>query len=99
MNEKKSYKIKIFEDQYTLISDESESHVIRAADIVDSLMKEVSIKSNSSDHKKIAVLAALRLADKLLNLEHIYNDEQLKKVALIDLIEHELKSATTVNVL
>ena len=97
MNEKKSYKIKIFEDHYTLVSDESESHVTRAADMVDSLMKEVSIKANSTDPKKIAVLSALRIADKLLNLERIYNDEQLKKVALIDLIEQELKTTTPVH--
>jgi hypothetical protein len=40
MNEKKSYKVQIFEEHYVLSSDEAEALVIEAAEMVDASMKE-----------------------------------------------------------
>ena len=42
MNEKKSYKVQIFEEHYVLSSDESEALVVKAAEMVDASMKEIS---------------------------------------------------------
>lgn len=90
MNEKKSYKVQIFEEQYVLISDETEDFVVKAAAMVDYYMQDISNKSSITDQKKIAVLAALRIADKLLDFERRYNKEEQKAVALKDFIDQQL---------
>ena len=92
MNEKKSYKVQIFEEYYVLSSDESESLVLKAAEMVDAYMKEISRHSAITDSKKIAVLSALRIAEKLLDFERGYDKEEQKKLALKDYIDHELSS-------
>ena len=75
MNEAKSYKVCILDDQYALISDESEDRVQNLAKCVDKMMREIADKAQGASHKKIAVLAALQFASKLLALE-----EQMQQV-------------------
>lgn len=90
MNEKKNYKVQIFEESYVLSSDESESLVLKAAEMVDACMKEISHHTTITDSKKIAVLSALRIAEKLLHFEREYSKEEEKKVTLKNYIEQEL---------
>jgi cell division protein ZapA (FtsZ GTPase activity inhibitor) len=90
MNEKKSYKVQIFEEQYVLLSDESEAFVLKVAELVDAVMKEISHQSMITDPKKIAVLSALRIADKLLTSERDSLKDQQKKIALENYIDQEL---------
>lgn len=90
MNEKKSYKVQIFEEHYVLVSDESEAFVLKAAEIVDATMKEISQQSTITDTKKIAVLSALRIADLLLTIEKKYQQERQKTVAIENYIDQEL---------
>jgi len=92
MNEKKSYKVQIFEEQYVLISDGSEGFILRASEMVDNVMKEVSQQSTITDVKKIAVLSALRIAEKLLNYENNRQQEQQKFIAIEDYINQELSN-------
>ncbi len=89
INEKKSYKVQIFEEHYILLSDESEAFVLKAAEMVDTMMKEISHQSMIADSKKIAVLSALRIADTLLRREQEYLLDQQKTVALTDYIDQE----------
>jgi len=80
-------KVEIFNDQYSLVSDENKDQIIKSAALVDKLMKEVAEKSPIGESKKIAVLVALRLAAKLVNLESTmanYKDVQEKLIKLID---------------
>jgi cell division protein ZapA (FtsZ GTPase activity inhibitor) len=90
MNEKKSYKVQIFEEHYVLSSDESEALVVKAAEIVDLAMKEISHHFAITDVKKIAVLSALRIASKLLHGEREYNGKEQRIVALKNYIDQEL---------
>lgn len=90
MNEKKSYKVQIFEETYVLSSDEPEALVLKAAEMVDVSMKEISHKFAITDVKKIAVLTALRIADKLLHCEREHHKSEKIMVALKDYIEQEL---------
>ena len=90
MNEKKSYKVQIFEEHYVLLSDEAESFVLKTAELVDAAMKEIGQHASMTDPKKIAVLSALRIAEKLLNLEREHHKEQHKKIALENYIDQEL---------
>jgi cell division protein ZapA (FtsZ GTPase activity inhibitor) len=90
MNEKKSYKVQIFEESYVLSSDQSEALVLKAAEMVDASMKEISHKFAMNDVKKIAVLTALRIADKLLHCERELAQDETRMIALKDYIEQEL---------
>ncbi len=92
MNKTKNYRINIFGDQYNLISDESQEHITKTAAMVDALMKEIADKSKLSDAKKIAVLAALQLANSLAHVESERNTNNDVKEKLIDRIEKELLS-------
>lgn len=89
MNEKKSYKVQIFEESYVLTSNGSESFILKAVEMVDSCMKEISQQNAIVDVKKIAILTALRIADQLLQNEHCYNKNEQRIMALKNYIEQE----------
>lgn len=72
----KKYKVTIFGDAYTLVSDESESHVTQSASKLDELMAELARHSGITDTKKLAILAALQIASQAQNFEA--QVEQLK---------------------
>jgi len=85
--ETKKLKVEIFNDQYSLISDENEQDLLNAAQLVDELMKKISEKSGIGDAKKVAVLAALKISRQLVNLQHCldgYKDEQERLAKLIN---------------
>ena len=90
MNEKKIHKVQIFEEYYTLMSDDTESFVLKVAELVDMTMKEISRQTMITDSKKIAVLSALRIADQLLNCERNYTHDQQRRIALEHYIDQEL---------
>ena len=90
MNEKKSYKIQIFEEHYVLSSDEPEAFIVKAAEIVDASMKEISRHFAITDAKKIAILSALRIASKLLHCERDHANKEQRMVILKDYIDQEL---------
>lgn len=85
--EKNRLKVEIFNDQYSLISDEKEADVLKASLMVDKLMREIADKSNLNDDKKIAVLAALRIASKLVTLEDSLQYCNQKHLEFADIIE------------
>ncbi|HZW61886.1 MAG TPA: cell division protein ZapA [Candidatus Babeliales bacterium] len=90
-------KVTIFGESYSLITSESTEHIIQAAQLVDSVMKEIASKASNADNTKCAVLAALRLASKSLLLEAEANHGKRKEEQLIEAIDRELgiKSPTS----
>ena len=90
MNEKKGYKVQIFEEHYVLASDEGEALVLKAAEMVDLAMREISNHFAITDAKKIAVLSALRIANKLLHCERVAESKEQSMVALKDYIDQEI---------
>lgn len=73
MNEAKTYSLTIFNDTYTIRSDESEERIIQAAEKVDTLMHQIAAKA-SLEPKRIAVLAALRIASSLISEAHEHSE-------------------------
>ncbi len=86
---KNSSKLLIFGDHYSVVSDESQSQLTHAAAQVDALMKEISAKVPHIDDKRIAVLAALQLASKVIALESQIEHTSVRHKELVDRIEHE----------
>jgi cell division protein ZapA (FtsZ GTPase activity inhibitor) len=89
----KKYKVSLFGEAYTLISDEPEEHITASVHHVDELMRSITQSLQVTDSKKAAVLAALQLASRLLELEHRYHQKQYEHEKLIDLIDRELPSS------
>ena len=69
MKETKKYVVMILGEPYALLSDESEEHIKQSAQTIDHLLREILTKTSIKEHKKAAILAALKVTSKLLRLE------------------------------
>lgn len=85
----KKYTVTIFGESYTLLGDESESDVVKAAYTVDMLMKEVIHKAPHTGNYNRAVLTALKLALQVITLESDRENSRQTVKKLIDQIEYE----------
>ncbi len=85
-------KVTIFGDCYPLVTTEPEEHIVKAAHLVDTYMHDIATKSTTLDEKKIAVLAALRIANQVVMLEHEKDQGKHKEKQLIEAIDQELKN-------
>jgi len=65
MKSKQTVNVSIFDETYSLVTDELESHLIEAARLVDEQMRTIS-RAGIKDVHKIGVLVALQLASKYL---------------------------------
>lgn len=83
-------KVTIMGESFMIMTTETEEHVQRAATLIDVTMQEIAAKSTSVDEKKVAVLAALRVASKFLLLEDNFNKDKEKEKHLIAVIEQAL---------
>ena len=93
MNTAKSYKLIIFNDTYTIRSDEPEEHILQAAKMLDEIMHDIAQKlSLTASAKNVAVLAALRIASKLMASEKIINACEDKEFALHTFIDTTIES-------
>lgn len=90
--EKNKFKVNIFGDQYMLVSDQSQEYVMKVASTVDILMRDIAQGAHISDGKRVAVLAALKVADRVATLELDANREKERQEALVALIEQECSS-------
>ena len=96
MNEKKTYKVTIFERTYSLASDEAQEHITKSAAMVDSLMRNLAEKTNLHNEVSIAVLVALQLASKLAYAEseaHMNEQQQKRLLSLLEGSVETLRSA------
>jgi cell division protein ZapA (FtsZ GTPase activity inhibitor) len=93
MKDTKSYKVIIFGDEYSLVTDENEETILQSAAHVDALMRSIAERARTQEIRRIAVLAALRLASTLHALEK--KQETLKDIEknLLELIDRELSSS------
>jgi cell division protein ZapA len=60
--------VRIFGQEYSIRSESDGDHVKRVAALVDEKMREVSNTSSQVSSVKVAILAALNLADELVSL-------------------------------
>lgn len=71
-----STRVIIYGEPYLLKGDASVNHIHQVAEWVDQKMKEIAKRNPKLDHTKIAVLAAVNIADELLRvrreLEELY---------------------------
>lgn len=96
-HEKNNCQVTIFGAPYTLASSEPDEFVRQSAALVDVFMNEVAQQNTvGRDIRQIMVLAALRLASRVIllekTIEHAKNTEQaiLKNIELADLETKDL---------
>ncbi len=72
-------KVEIYDQAYTVRSDGDPEYLKRLAEYVDERMREISSGTLTVDSRKVAILAALYIADELHRLQKIHDlaDEQL----------------------
>ncbi|MDZ7640107.1 MAG: cell division protein ZapA [Bryobacterales bacterium] len=66
---KRTYKVRIFQQTYSIVSSASEAEFQQIADHVDQLMHTIASRSGSTDGTRAAVMAAMHLADRLRHAE------------------------------
>ncbi|PYS86554.1 MAG: cell division protein ZapA [Acidobacteria bacterium] len=72
-------KVEIYDQAYTVRSDGDPEYLKELAEYVDQRMREISSGTLTVDSRKVAILAALYIADELHQLQKIHDqaDEQL----------------------
>ena len=89
-------RVKIFGMEYSLKGDEEQEYMEELSNYVDKKMKEITEHSALVSTAKVAVLAALRIADELYQLrekkDRIKTDNSAEKRIgqLIEMIDHEV---------
>jgi cell division protein ZapA len=94
MTEKKSVTVTIYKNEYTLKGEAEPQHIIDLAKYVDEKMTEMGHKS-SAPADKIAILAAMNIADDLRRLEK-KNVENLKLIEHLEKNFHDISEASDV---
>jgi cell division protein ZapA (FtsZ GTPase activity inhibitor) len=86
----KNYKVTIFGNEYTLVSDESFESVCGVALQVDMMMREIANKTLSKDPTHIAVLAAIKTTHALLECKGNTTDIGQRHELLIKQVDQVL---------
>lgn len=75
----KSIRVEIYNQTYSIRSDGDNQYILDLADYVDRKMREISSGTMTVDSLKVAILAALHIADEFYQLKGVQaqNDAQL----------------------
>lgn len=90
MNEAKNYTIRVLNDQYVVKSDETQEHIDASAHMVNQLINEILEHNKHIDHKKVAILAALRIASSALHAQEELGLVRNKEQDMIMMLEQQL---------
>lgn len=77
-------KARIYDDEYVIKGSAEKQYIEKVASYVDMTMKQLTLKNPTLSAKKIAVLAAVNVADELLRLKEDYE-------ALIKMLDEDKK--------
>lgn len=90
--EKSKLKVTIFGNQYALKADASNKYIEETAAYVDKTMREIASKFQDQSDTRIAVLAALNIADELFQArQQIPSNLEVKTKKLIDTLNTALQ--------
>ena len=88
-------RVEIYNQTYNIRSDGDTEYIIQLAEFVDSRMREISSGTLTVDSLKVAILAALHIADELHRLKNMHEqaDSQLaaRSAECADMLDRLLK--------
>lgn len=94
-----SIRVEIYNQTYNIRSDGDNEYILRLAEYVDSKMREISSGTLTVDSLKVAILAALHIADEYHQLKR--NSEQTdaqlasRSAEMTEMLDHILKHKET----
>ena len=91
MTDPRHYKITIFGEVYSIVSDEPEARIVSAVQLVDASMKTIAAAAPSFDLKQILLLTALQIAGKCSALEQENSGALRAQQELVELIAQTLE--------
>lgn len=93
-------RVEIYNQTYNIRSDGDTEYIIQLAEFVDSRMREISSGTLTVDSLKVAILAALHVADELHRLKHVHEqaDAQLaaRSAECAEMLDRLLKARTSI---
>ncbi|HZE68360.1 MAG TPA: cell division protein ZapA [Pyrinomonadaceae bacterium] len=93
-------RVEIYNQTYNIRSDGDTEYIIQLAEFVDGRMREISSGTLTVDSLKVAILAALHIADELHRLKHVHEqaDSQLasRSAECAEMLDRLLKVRSTV---
>ena len=93
-------RVEIYNQTYNIRSDGDSDYISELADYVDSRMREISSGTLTVDSLKVAILAALYIADELHRLKNVHEqaDEQLasRSAECAEMLDRLLKMRSSV---
>src|SRR5438477_13213356 len=96
LNASPTIKVEIYDQAYTVRSDGDPEYLKQLAEYVDERMREISSGTLTVDSRKVAILAALYIADELhqLRRSHEVADEQLatRSIECSEMLDRLLKA-------
>ena len=87
-----TYRVLINGDEFYLVSDEVEEHVLKAAEKVDAIIQELSPNESQIDKRKVATLAAVQLASELLHTQNDLAKRKEQEKDLASFVDHTIGS-------
>ena len=92
-------RVEIYNQTYNIRSDGDTEYIIQLAEFVDGRMREISSGTLTVDSLKVAILAALHIADELHRLKHVHEqaDAQLasRSAECAEMLDRLLKVRST----
>src|SRR5438876_3139052 len=93
-------RVEIYNQTYSIRSDGDNEYILDLAQYVDGKMREISSGTLTVDSLKVAILAALHIADELHRLKHVHEqaDAQLatRSAECVEMLDRLLKVRSTV---
>ena len=93
-----SIRVEIYNQTYSIRSDGDSEYIMRLADFVDRRMREIASGTLTVDSLKVAILAALHIADELHRLKAVHEsaDQQLasRSAECAEMLDRLLKPQT-----
>jgi len=90
-----SIRVEIYNQTYNIRSDGDNDYILRLAEYVDSKMREISSGTLTVDSLKVAILAALHIADEFHQLKNLQeqNDAQIasRSAEMTEMLDHVFK--------
>ena len=94
-------RVEIYNQTYNIRSDGDTEYIIQLAEFVDSRMREISSGTLTVDSLKVAILAALHVADELHRLKNVHEqaDAQLatRSAECAEMLDRLLKVRSSVD--
>ena len=86
------YVVSILGNSYTIVSDEDQAHVKRVGAYLDAIMQEIASQVGAEKRDTVIILAALKIASKLLHVEQDANTYTTKIREVVQKVDRMIES-------